>query len=177
MRKIVFLDRDGVLTVPSEVNGKGFAPRTTQDLTFYPDAGDSVTKLKRAGFEVVVVTNQPDVGDGFISSETLKEMNAIVESETGVDCVRVCPHSKSDGCLCRKPKNGLIEAELLTRPVDRNQSWMVGDRDSDILAGLASGLATVFIERGWSDESGSVSSWSAKSLGEATEIILRQASS
>ena len=172
-RRVVFLDRDGVLTVPDERDGKGFAVSTLEDLRFYPDAASSVGLLSDAGYDVVVVTNQPDVARGLITPGTLEHMHARVTEVTGVTRVRTCPHARGDDCACRKPLPGLLFDEARHEPLDVAESWMVGDRDSDVEAGRAFGVRTVFIDRDWSGEVGRGATAVVSSLADAVVTILR----
>lgn len=171
-RKVVFLDRDGVLTVPDERDGKGYAVRSLQDLRFYSDAAESVSRLRAAGYDVVVVTNQPDVANGLIDAATLDAISARVAEVTGVTAIRTCPHSRADTCPCRKPQPGLLLDEAAFEAVDFASSWMVGDRDSDIGAGLSVGARAVFLDRGWPGETGEGAHAMVSTLGEAVNIIL-----
>ena len=77
-RRVIFLDRDGVVTVPREVSGKGYAVRSVSELQFYDDAAESVLRLKAAGFDVVIVTNQPDVSAGLITQPVLEDRKSVV---------------------------------------------------------------------------------------------------
>jgi D-glycero-D-manno-heptose 1,7-bisphosphate phosphatase len=171
-RRVVFLDRDGVLTLPDERDGKGYAVRTLEALSFYPDAASSVARLRAAGFDVVVITNQPDVAHGLIDASTLERINDRVMEVTGVTRVFACPHSHEDDCACRKPRPGLLLDEAGRDPVDFAASWMVGDRDSDMGAGRAVGARTVFIDRGWTGEKGEGAHAMVATLGEAVDTIL-----
>ena len=85
---------------------------------------------------------------------------------------RTCRHAASDGCACRKPKPGLLAMEAAIEPVLFEGSWMVGDRDSDVAAGLAVGCHTVFIDRGWAAETGRGAGAVAWTLAEAVDTIL-----
>ena len=171
-RRVVFLDRDGVLTIPVEANGRGYAPRTLEDFALYADAAPSVALLKAAGFEVVVVTNQPDIGAGLVEPDLVEEMHRRLIAAVAVDRVRVCPHVAKDLCPCRKPAPGLLLAEAAGSDVDLAASWMVGDRDSDLAAGVAVGAHTAFINRGWRDETGAGADVVAHNLAEAVAAIL-----
>ena len=170
-RRLAFLDRDGILSVPLTRNGKGYAPRSLQELQLYPDIRSSVFRLKRLGFEVVVVTNQPDVAAGIISRAELEAINVEVVARSGVARVRVCPHAREEFCRCRKPRPGLLQAENEFGPVNFAESWMVGDRDSDLSAGNLAGCRTVFVNRGWRAESGLQACFAANDLGEAVALI------
>lgn len=171
-RRVVFLDRDGVVTVPDERDGRGYAVRTLDALSFYPDAASSVGRLRSAGYDIVVVTNQPDVANGLIDSAILDSINARVMEVTGVTRIRTCPHSREDDCTCRKPEPGLLHDEAGLEPVDFAASWMVGDRDSDIAAGRSVGARTVFIDRGWAGETGEGAHAMVATLEQAVDTIL-----
>ncbi len=171
-RRVVFLDRDGVVTVPVEVEGKGYAARSLADLEFYPDAEDSVRRLRDAGFDVVIVTNQPDVSTGDLDARTLEAIHDQVAVRLMVTRIRTCPHVSADACSCRKPLPGLLIDEAQVSPVDFDASWLVGDRDSDIGAGLAMGCRTVFIDRGWTAETGRAAEAMVSTLTEAVDTIL-----
>lgn len=171
-RRVVFLDRDGVVVVPIARDGKGYAMRRLADLEFYPDAQRSVARLREAGFDVVIVTNQPDLAGGLIDEPELAAIHAEVMATLKVVRIHTCPHSARAGCPCRKPMPGLLSMEAGIEPVDFDGSWMVGDRDSDIAAGEAVGCRTVFIDRGWTAETGSGAGAVAWTLAEAVDTIL-----
>lgn len=168
----MFLDRDGVVVVPDIRDGKGYAVRHLKDLEFYPDARSSVARLREAGFDVVIVTNQPDVAAGLIDEAVLEAIHAEVSATLEVLRIHTCPHAASAGCACRKPKPGLLAMEAAIEPVDFEGSWMVGDRNGDVAAGLAVGCRTVFIDRGWTAETGRGAGAVAWTLAEAVDTIL-----
>ncbi len=171
-RRVVFLDRDGVLVVPEERDGKGYAVRRAADLRLYPDVVEALARLAAGGYALVVVTNQPDVATGLLPAEELAAMHERLLAELPLAGIRVCPHGQAEGCACRKPRPGLLLAEGEGEPVDYAASWMVGDRDGDVAAGLAAGCRTVFVDRGWRDESGRGADVVAPSVAEAADAIL-----
>ena len=171
-RPVVFLDRDGVVVVPDVRDGKGYAVRRLEDLEYYPDAQSSVARLREAGFDVVIVTNQPDVAAGLIDKAVLEAIHAEVSATLDVMRIHTCPHAARAGCACRKPQPGLLTIEAAIEPVDFEVSWMVGDRDSDITAGLAVGCRTVFIDRGWAAETGRGAGAVALTLAQVVDTIL-----
>ena len=171
-RRVAFLDRDGVVVVPDVRDGKGYAVRRLEDLEFYPDARSSVARLREAGFDVVIVTNQPDVAAGLIDEAVLEAIHAQVSATLDVLRIQTCPHAASAGCACRKPQPGLLAMEAAIEPVDFEGSWVVGDRDSDVAAGLAVGCRTVFIDRGWAAETGRGAGAVASTLAAAVDTIL-----
>ena len=145
-KKAVFLDRDGVLSIPEFRDGRSFAPTTLAAFRLYDDAPTSLRKLKDAGFALIVVTNQPDVGKGHISRATLDEMHCMMADLLPLDAIEVCTHTSEDACLCRKPQPGMILSSAAQLDIDLAGSYMVGDRGSDVEAGKAAGCRTVFID-------------------------------
>jgi D-glycero-D-manno-heptose 1,7-bisphosphate phosphatase len=172
VRRVVFLDRDGVVTVPREVSGKGYAARSISELQFYNDAAESVLRLKAARFDVVIVTNQPDISAGLITLSTLDDIHGVVATHLKVDRIRTCTHLAVDACQCRKPLPGLLIAEGVEEPLSFASSWMVGDRDSDIEAGRAVGCRTIFIDRSWVSETGEKADVTAADLAHAVDAIV-----
>jgi len=172
-RRAVFLDRDGVLVIPLFRDGRSFAPRSLAEFAIYPEAPRCVDRLRRAGFKVVVVSNQPDVGAGRVAREVVDEMNARLRRAMPLDAVKVCYHTKEERCACRKPRPGLLLDAATEIGVDLSASIMVGDRASDIEAGARAGCRTAFVDLGYAAESRPASpDQVVTSLGEATDWIL-----
>lgn len=151
-RRAVFLDRDGVLTVPELRDGRSFAPTRLDAFALYDDAVTSVAQLKSAGFMVIVVTNQPDVSTGRIAPDTLDEMHRRLRAQAAVDDIEVSITTGADPDGRRKPAPGMLIDASRKWGLDLAQSYMVGDRASDIACGMAAGCRTVFIDRGYSAE-------------------------
>jgi D-glycero-D-manno-heptose 1,7-bisphosphate phosphatase len=171
-RPAVFLDRDGVLNRSLVRNGKPYAPRRLEDFRLLPGAARAVMDLKAAGFVVVVVTNQPDVGHGLIAPETLEAMHRRLRVAAPVDAILVCAHRQDEGCSCRKPKPGLIERAIRRFSIARKASYIVGDRWNDVVAGRAAGLYTVFLDRGYTEVLVEAPDLAVKSLSKAASCIL-----
>ena len=168
----VFLDRDGVLVVPEFRDGRSYAPRDLGSYAFYPEASAAVAALKSAGFLTVVVTNQPDIGAGLISAETVEEMHRRLAEAMPVDAIRVCPHTRDQKCDCRKPAPGLLLKAAEELGIDLGRSFMVGDRASDVEAGKAAGCRTLFIDLGYTAEPRPRDAdWTIQSVGAAAELI------
>jgi D-glycero-D-manno-heptose 1,7-bisphosphate phosphatase len=145
--KAVFLDRDGVLNVATVRDGRPYPPAGLDQLQIYPDAADALAELKRAGYLLIVVTNQPDVARGSQTREAVDAMNAAIGQALPVDEFLVCWHDDCEGCDCRKPKPGLVLAAAEARQIDLARSFLVGDRWRDIDCGAAAGVRTVLIDR------------------------------
>lgn len=150
-RPAVFLDRDGVLNRAELRDGKAFAPRDPRDFRLLPKAAAAVDRLKAAGFLVIVVTNQPDIGNGLVDEAAVAAMHARLRERVAVDDIRVCPHRQTLGCDCRKPRPGMLLAAARDHRIDLARSVMVGDRLSDVAAGAAAGCRTVFIDRRYAE--------------------------
>ena len=106
--KVVFLDRDGVLNSTRVENGKPYAPTHYNDFHLFEETLPATVALKKAGFLLVVVTNQPDVGNGITDCSEVKKMNEHLIEVLPIDKVKVCFHSQADDCHCRKPRPGLL---------------------------------------------------------------------
>lgn len=172
-RPAVFLDRDGVLVVPQFRDGRSFAPVTLEQFQLYDGTLDAVTALKRAGFAVIVVTNQPDVGAGRVAQNIVEDMNLRMSRVLPIDAIKVCWHRRDDGCTCRKPLPGMLIEAAVEHHIDLAASIMVGDRASDVTAGRAAGCRTVFIDLGYTAEDKPTDADAVvASLGEATRWIL-----
>ncbi|MGO8920584.1 MAG: D-glycero-alpha-D-manno-heptose-1,7-bisphosphate 7-phosphatase [Stellaceae bacterium] len=170
--RAVFLDRDGVLSIPEFRDGRSFAPRHLDDFRLYEDAAECLRRLKAAGFSLIVVTNQPDVGNGLVDREVVEEMHRRLAAALPVDAIEVCYHRQADGCDCRKPLPGMLRRAAARLGIDCTRSIMVGDRESDVAAGQAMGCRTIFIDLGYRGCRPDSANYTVGSLAEATAIIL-----
>jgi transaldolase len=172
-KRAVFLDRDGVLVVPEMRNGRGFAPRSLEAFSIYPRAAESLTRLKAAGYLLVVVTNQPDIGNGLVSVDVVNEMHRLMAQALPIDRIELCPHSQPEACDCRKPKPGMLINAARHCGIDLAGSVMIGDRSSDVEAGRAAGCRTVFMDLDYASEvERTASDYTVRSLAEAADVIL-----
>lgn len=147
--RAIFLDRDGVLTISEVVDGKPYAPHYRQNCVLYSEATRNIARLKQRGFLLIVVTNQPDVGNGLVDRAEVEAMNANIAEKLALDAVKVCFHAQGDGCDCRKPQPGMLLEAAREYGIDLANSFMIGDRKGDIQAGYAVGCRTIFIDRGY----------------------------
>jgi D-glycero-D-manno-heptose 1,7-bisphosphate phosphatase len=141
----VFLDRDGVINRPIFRDGKPRTPKDFSEFAFMDGAHDVLRELRARGYLLVVCTNQPDVARGWQRREQVDEFHVHIERELPVARIYACFHDDADRCRCRKPKPGLLLQAQSELRIDPSQSWMVGDRQSDIDAGRAAGCRTVFM--------------------------------
>ena len=171
----VFLDRDGVLVVPEIRDGRSYAPTTIETFRLYDSAARDLIRLKDAGYLLVVVTNQPDVGRGVIAPDVLEAMHRRLAADLPIDMIRACIHDGKDGCACRKPKPGMLLAAAELLNIDLGASFMVGDRASDIEAGCMAGCRTVFIDLGYVEPRPMNYTFRVRSLGQAADAVLNSA--
>jgi D-glycero-D-manno-heptose 1,7-bisphosphate phosphatase len=174
--RAVFLDRDGVISRSIVRDGLPFAPTELNDFEILPESSAACARLKAAGFLLVVVTNQPEVGRGTMKQETVEAMNAKMQREVPIDRVEVCYHSGKGAsqCDCRKPRTGMLVNAARALNIDLARSWMVGDRWRDIDCGFAAGCRTVFVDRGYAEALKQAPDFKVRDLAEAAEIICRQ---
>lgn len=176
-RRAVFLDRDGVLTIPEFRDGRSYAPRTLETFRLYPDAASSVTDLKRAGFIVIVATNQPDVGAGLVARNVVEEMHARLRYALSVDDIEVCYDTSAEATDRRKPGSGMLLSAARTWNLDLAQSYLVGDRWSDVRAAVGAGCTPVFVDLGYAEPPPTGQAATVGSLREAADWILRREAS
>lgn len=171
-RPAVFLDRDGVLVVPEFRDGRSFAPRTMEDFHIYDGAAQNARRLKEAGYALIVVTNQPDVGNGLVERSVVEEMHRELCNAMPIDAIEVCYHTNADDCDCRKPKPGMLLRAAARMDIDCSRSVMVGDRWSDVEAGKAAGCKSIFIDLGYRERQPERPDFIVPSFDQATETIL-----
>jgi D-glycero-D-manno-heptose 1,7-bisphosphate phosphatase len=138
--KAVFLDRDGTVIVdpPDE------RVDTIEKIQLFPDTIEALTLLASLDYGVILITNQAGIAEGRINAVDFERINGkVIEvlEDSGVKILKtyMCPHIASDNCDCRKPKPTMILEAARDFDVDLSQSWMIGDHESDIKAGLNAG--------------------------------------
>jgi D-glycero-D-manno-heptose 1,7-bisphosphate phosphatase len=171
-RRAVFLDRDGVINRAIVRDGRPYPPQQIDDLEILPGVPEALTRLRDAGFRLVVVTNQPDVARGRQRRDVIDAMHASLAASLPVDEFRVCAHDDGDGCACRKPLPGLLVAAARDADLDLSGSFMVGDRWRDIEAGQHAGCRTIFIDLGYAERRPDRPDATVASLPEAVDWIL-----
>ena len=171
-RRAVFLDRDGVLTIPEFREGRSFAPRTLDAFQLYADAAASVRDLKRAGFVVIVATNQPDVGAGLVNESVILEMHERLRAAVPIDDIEVCYETRAQATNRRKPGAGMLIDAAAKWRIDLGASYLVGDRGSDVEAALTAGCIAVFIDLGYSEPPPRGQAARVRSLREAADWIM-----
>jgi len=171
-RRAVFLDRDGVLIRTFVREGKPVAISTLAEFELLQGVAHACHRLKQAGYLLVVVTNQPDVGRGLMAREVVDLVNQRLSESLPLDELRTCYHDDRDQCECRKPRPGMLHAAAAKWHIDLAASFMVGDRWRDIEAGRRAGCRTVFIDYGYKEAPPPAPDYRARSLAETADWIL-----
>lgn len=172
-RRAVFLDRDGVLNAAFVRDGVPTPPRSIDEFRILDGVPETCAALREAGWLLVVVTNQPDIARGRIGVAQVSEINARLRSEVDLDEVVVCPHDEKDGCLCRKPGDGMLRDAARRWDVSLTRSFMVGDRWRDIGAGRRAGCRTILIDRGYDEVCFERPDFVVRDLPEVLPIVLQ----
>jgi len=144
--RAVFLDRDGVL-VRAELNGASVhGPLTLEAFELLPDLTGPVSRLRDAGYLVILATNQPGIARGYLSWDTVNEMHRRLREVVVLDAIEVCPHTDADACECRKPKPGMLTGAAERFSIALSESYFVGDTERDVRAAEAAGTTPVLID-------------------------------
>jgi len=145
-RRAVFLDRDG--TINEDVHYL----RRVEDFRLLPGAAEAIARLNAAGWLVIVVTNQSGIARGYLNEDILDKIHERMNAELAaigayVDAIFYCPHHPDDGCMCRKPRPGLIEQAMRQFSLEPGRCWVIGDKPSDVETGQRAGCRTVLLAR------------------------------
>lgn len=172
MKKAVFLDRDGVINEALVESGLPTSPKQVEELKILPGAKRAIEMLQVAKFEIVVVTNQPDVARGKVKAETVTEINNFLAQFLSINNFFTCFHDDRDACTCRKPESGMLLEAANKLALDLSSSYLVGDRWKDIVAGQSVGCKCFFIDYGYSEPKPTLPYVRVESLLEAAKSIL-----
>jgi len=152
MRKVLFLDRDGVINV--DVN---YLYRV-EDLQFVAGAPEALAAAVKAGYDLIVVTNQSGIARGYYTEADMNKLHAEINHRLKAQGASIlhfyyCPHHVKGAiatftkvCDCRKPKPGMLLQAMADYDIDVTKSFMVGDKPSDVAAAEAAGLKGYLFE-------------------------------
>ena len=168
----IFLDRDGVINRAILRDGRPHPPGSLAALAILPGVEEALARLKEAGYDLVVVTNQPDVARGTTPRTLVDSINETLRQLLPLDSIRTCFHDSADDCLCRKPKPGMLLAAAEEMDLDLSASYMIGDRWRDMEAGRRAGCRTFFIDYSYEEPRPENQDYVVGSLLEAAQIIL-----
>jgi len=151
-RKVVFIDRDGVINVDLWKYVE-----TWKEFRFEKGALEGLKALSDKGFDIFIISNQAGVGDGIFSEAAMwqvheKMVAAMAKREIKIRGARYCIHGKKEKCECRKPKTQLLEKAVMNLNFDREKTYFVGDKLSDLEAGKNFGVRTILVRTGYGKE-------------------------
>mgnify|MGYP006154598719 FL=1 len=155
----LFLDRDGVINVKLD----GRYVKNTDEFEFIIGAETAISKLSKIFNRILIVTNQQGIAKGIMSDKDLGVLHDYMLFELKknggvIDKIYYCPHLAAENCSCRKPNPGMIQQAIIDFPeIKVEDSYLIGDSDTDILAGNKMGLITVKVDNEytllkWCDE-------------------------
>lgn len=139
MKKVLFLDRDGVINIEKDYLYK------IDDFEFFEGTFEALSFLQNLGFEIIIVTNQSGISRGYYTQKDFDILTdwMIKQFELRgikIKAVFLCPHGPNDTCNCRKPKTGMVDQAKKILDIDFENSWLVGDKNSDIQMAINAGI-------------------------------------
>lgn len=173
--KAVFLDRDGTINAGIP---KYERVDSVDKVELLPNVLEGLALLATLDYTVFFVTNQAGLAEGLITEVQFDQINnkvldLIAQSGIKIESTFVCPHGESDDCSCRKPKPGLLNNAALEYEIDLGESWMIGDRLTDIQTGINAGTKTILVLSGEPVEAPEAT-YTAPNLLDAVQFIARQ---
>jgi D-glycero-D-manno-heptose 1,7-bisphosphate phosphatase len=175
-RRFAVLDRDG--TIIEEC----FYLSDPDQVKLIPGVAEALRDLKQLGLGLVVITNQSAISRGFLDEDQLKRIHdhlvrTLEAEEVHLDGLYFCPHKPEDGCLCRKPKAGLLQKASEELHFDLEQSIVIGDKISDIEMGRRVNATTILVRTGYGAEAAAAHAvavdYIVDNLPGAVEVIRR----
>ena len=144
----LFLDRDGVVNVKLD----GRYVQNSDEFEFMPGAENAIAKLSIIFKRILIVTNQQGIAKGIMSANDLNTLHQYMLQQLKVkggviEKIYYCPHLAAENCSCRKPNPGMIQQAIIDFPTIKiEESYLIGDSDSDIIAGDKMGLNTIKVD-------------------------------
>ena len=190
MPRAIFLDRDGVINklIFNHFNNEFEPPHKAEDLNLYPWTLESLKLALDNDFKLFLVSNQPDYAKGKCSLDDLKivhkRLNEILfENHITFTEYYYCYHHPagkvdeySGECDCRKPKPYFLQKAKEKYNINMDESWMIGDRETDVICGKKAGVRTILVkseeQKEVSGKQNSVSDFNAENLLEGIKLII-----
>jgi len=171
MRKAFFFDRDGVLNKSIVKLGKPYSPNSFDELTITDGAKEIIQYMKNKNYLTIVITNQPDVKRKKTSKNFIEKINSLLKQKLLFDDLFVCYDDK-DFSFFKKPKPGMIFQAQKKWNIDLTKSFIIGDRNKDIIAGIKAGVKTVFIDNNYLEKKPIFCHYKIRYLKELKKIVL-----
>jgi heptosyltransferase-2 len=141
-----------------------------EDLEIFPDV-KVLMALKEKGYSLIGVSNQSGIARGIVREEFVEKVNAIFTGEYGFDAFYYCPHHPDEHCSCRKPEPGLLLRARNDFGIDLKRSFVVGDKEADMLLAKAVGATAIHVATG-KESSSPIADYSANDLNGVVDIIM-----
>lgn len=153
MKGAIFLDKDGTLVKFNTYSVDATSEEVLKDVLMEEKILDGLKYFQEKGFKLIVISNQPWIGKGVVTSEQIEDLFkelVLKLNEKGIEIndYFYCPHRKTDGCDCRKPGPKLLFDAAEKHGINLEESYMVGDSHYDIGAGKNAGIKTVLVKSG-----------------------------
>lgn len=175
--RAVFLDRDGTVTIGTPAYERVDSLDKVQLL---PNTLEALKQLTQLDYEVFFTTNQAGIAEGLITLDEFNSINdkaldLIAPSGVNIERTYLCPHGEQDNCACRKPKPKLLLDAAKDYDLDLANSWMIGDRPSDVMTGVNAGVKSILVKSGVPTVESDAAIYTAPSLLEAVQYIAEHA--
>jgi len=145
-----------------------------EDLEIFPEIA-TLSKLRDRGFSLVGVTNQSGIARGIVPESVVKQVNSVFIDRYGFDAFYYCPDHPDDHCACRKPQPGMLINARNDHGIDLKRSFVVGDKDDDMLLAKAVGAKAILVKTGKAETSVHADAV-VEGLGDAVKAILSMSS-
>lgn len=144
MVKAIFLDRDGTINklVHGREDPKHVCPWTFEEFEFIDGVEKAISKFRSLGYTLHVVTNQPDVDDGYTTLETMEAIHSLIKEKLKVDTIQA---ARTRNTPEYKPNPGMLNNIAKEWVVSTERSWMIGDSWKDVVAGDTAGVRTIYL--------------------------------
>lgn len=166
VKPAVFFDRDGTLCRDAHYLSDW------KDFEIFPET-ESVKALKERGFSLIGVTNQSGIKKGIVDEGFVRDLNRVFIDRYGFDDFYYCAHGPEDHCSCRKPEPGMLLRARTGHKIDMRRSYVVGDKEADMLLARAVGAKAILVLTGQHKES-IYADFIVKDLKEAVDLILKE---
>jgi len=175
MIKAVFLDRDGNVNVEPEDE----VVDSLDEVELFPNTIPGLKLLKKCSFKLLFITNQIGISQGKLTVNKFHQINNLIlkqlkENDIDIEKTYFCPHSPKDNCNCRKPKTGMVDRAAREYNINLQGSYVIGDRDSDMILGKRVGCKTIFVKTGFDKAPEAEPDYIAEDLLDAAKYIQKR---
>src|SRR5688572_13227475 len=145
MKRVVFIERDGILNEVRQGPRQQITPLSMEEFVLKTERQEHLRLLKQAGFILIATTNQPGLSRGYQSRRELDRMHDLLRRTFPLDDVMVCPHDEDDQCPCRKPRPGLLIEAAFKWHLNLDHSFVISDKWQDSEAARTAGCTSLLL--------------------------------